>query len=138
MTQASCWSQAQAQSLSDSGSGPGHFTAACLALLVAGDLRPLRIAYGAAKFAPGGRGVIAAPTSQAYKACKQRYKQLVRLINEFRSSKIHWETNAILTSVVEIVSDNQVKILRGLQWLPKDAIGQSQLEVRHTQTLLSA
>lgn len=73
--------------------------------------------------------MIAAPTSQAYKACKQRYKQLVRLINEFRSSKIHWETNAILTSVVEIVSDNQVKILRGLQWLPKDAIGQSQLEM---------
>jgi choline dehydrogenase-like flavoprotein len=48
-----------------------------------GDNRDIKVAYGSAKVAPGGRGEQSVPTGRAFKECARRYD--TRLTDEFRS-----------------------------------------------------
>eukprot|EP00798_Chlamydomonas_sp_ICE-L_P010970 gene10970-biopygen11061 len=45
------------------------------------------IAYGSAKFAPGGKGELCVPTTGAFKAFTDRFKGRVAAIDEFRTTK---------------------------------------------------
>lgn len=47
----------------------------------------LAVVYGAANFAPGGRGERAMPTSRAFKECVQPYKTV--LVDEFKTAVVH-------------------------------------------------
>lgn len=78
---------------------------------MAGDGKPLVVAYGAAKFAPGGRGELAVPTSRAYKECLARFRTV--LVDEFRSTMV----NAFDGSVMKQVwSRRKGAAVRGLMW----------------------
>ena len=57
------------------------------------------VAYGSAKFAPGGRGEVSVPTSRAYKECVSRFVTLY--VDEFRTSKVHHGTWDVLKRVVK-------------------------------------
>ena len=72
----------------------------------------IAIAYGAAKFAPGGKGEISVPTSRAFQECKRRIRN-VKLVDEFRTSKIDYRTDSILKGVKVKGAE---KSLRGLLW----------------------
>ncbi|PNH08370.1 hypothetical protein TSOC_005131 [Tetrabaena socialis] len=79
------------------------------------DSRPVVIAYGAAKFAPGGKGELSVPTSGVFKACQERFPTY--LVDEFRTTKIHHVDDSLLQGVGERrwKGDN-VKTVRGLLW----------------------
>ena len=70
------------------------------------------LAFGNAKFAPGGKGEISVPTSRAFKECSSRFK--IEIVDEFRTSKINYRDDQIL----EIVATNNKRInqIRGLLW----------------------
>ena len=55
------------------------------------------VAYGAAKFAPGGRGELSVPTSRAYKECVSRVT--TKATPEFRSSKVDYLDDTVLQLV---------------------------------------
>lgn len=80
--------------------------------------RPIVIAYGGANIGTGGRGELSSPTSRAYKECLQRYE--CRAIDEFRTSKVNWETGDILqlVGVVRRCRKRMQRLgpLRGLLW----------------------
>ncbi len=59
--------------------------------------RNVIIAYGSAKFAPGGKKEISVPTSSAFKECRYRFRTLV--IDEFRTTAVHYEDDSILQKV---------------------------------------
>lgn len=61
------------------------------------DKRPIIVAYGAAKFAPTGRGEIAVPTTRAYKECARRFE--TRPTDEYLTSKKDCETGQVLNLV---------------------------------------
>jgi hypothetical protein len=69
------------------------------------------IAYGAAKVAPGGKGEVCVPTHRAYKECCYRFPTVA--VDEFRTSRVHWETDKLLKSVMR--RDKKQEI-RGLLW----------------------
>jgi hypothetical protein len=69
------------------------------------------LAFGSAKFAPGGRGEVSVPTSRAFKECKYRFG--VHVVDEFRTTRINWRDDSLLDSVGR--SDRKVAI-RGLLW----------------------
>jgi hypothetical protein len=69
------------------------------------------IAYGSAKFAPGGRNEISVPTSSAFKECRHRFRTLV--IDEFRTTMVHYEDDSILQKVCRKGTNIAV---RGLLW----------------------
>ena len=71
------------------------------------------IAYGAGKFAPGGKGEISVPTSRAFKECKRQKGLKVLVVDEFRTSKLHHETEQLL-HLVKVQGEK--KSLRGLLW----------------------
>ena len=70
------------------------------------------IAFGAAKFAPGGKGEVSVPTTSAYKECKTRF--LTIPVDEFRTTRI-W--NGDKKTVLDAVErrDKEQKV-RGLLW----------------------
>ena len=70
------------------------------------------IAFGAAKFAPGGKGELSVPTSRAYKECASRFRILVTC--EFRSSKVDYRNNSTLQKVA--VKTSPKYALRGVLW----------------------
>ena len=72
------------------------------------------LAYGSAKFASGGRGEMSVPTSRAFKECSYRVKHV--LVDEFRTSKIHWRDNSILHIVKKRNKDGSLSTVRGLLW----------------------
>lgn len=69
------------------------------------------VAYGAAKFKPGGRGEVNVPTSRAYKECKQKFKTYP--VDEFRTTAVSAKTGVILKNVY---SRRLKKEVRGLKW----------------------
>ena len=71
------------------------------------------LAYGSAKFAPGGKGELSVPTSRAYKECSYRLKTV--LVDEFRTSKIHWEDGSIL-QLVKKGMHKDAPVVRGWLW----------------------
>lgn len=71
-------------------------------------------AYGSAKFASGGKGEMSVPTSRAYKECKSRVQ--IVLIDEFRTSKVHWKDDSILKTVMKKNGDGKLVAVRGLLW----------------------
>jgi transposase len=72
------------------------------------------LAYGSAKFASGGRGEMSVPTSRAFKECKSRIP--IVLVDEFRTSKVHWKDDKILKTVVKRKEDGKLAVVRGLLW----------------------
>ena len=70
------------------------------------------IAFGAGSFCPGGRGETSVPTTRAFRECRSRF--LTKAIDEFRTSKIHWETNRLLHKVGKKSSPRTA--VRGLLW----------------------
>ena len=71
------------------------------------------IAFGGAKFAPGGKGEISVPTSRAFKECKKQKGLKVLVVDEFRTSKLHYEREQLL-QLVQVQGEK--KPLRGLLW----------------------
>ena len=70
------------------------------------------VAYGAAKFAPGGRGELSVPTSRAYKECVSRVN--TKVTAEFRSSKVDYQDDSVLQNIA-VVSQPKFA-LRGVLW----------------------
>jgi hypothetical protein len=70
------------------------------------------IAYGAAKFAPGGRGELSVPTSRAHKECVSRVN--TKVTAEFRSSKVDYQDDSVLQNIA-VVSQPKFA-LRGVLW----------------------
>jgi hypothetical protein len=77
--------------------------------------RPVIVAYGSAKFAPGGKGEVSVPVERAYKECSYRFKTAV--VDEFRTTKIHFGSDALM-DLVQHRRDrgNAKKTMRGLLW----------------------
>jgi len=72
------------------------------------------LAFGNAKFAPGGKGEQSVPTTRAYKECSYRF--LIILVDEFRTSKINWKTLETLDVVMKKDKANKMVSVRGLLW----------------------
>lgn len=76
------------------------------------------VAYGAAKFAPGGKNEISVPTSTAYKECAYRF--LTKPVDEHLTTKVENETKTILKGVkfktLNTKSKSETRYLRGLYW----------------------
>jgi hypothetical protein len=73
------------------------------------------LAYGGAKFAPGGKCELSVPTSRAYKECSYKFKIVV--IDEFRTSKINYKDDQILDMVAtKKFKDTKLSQVRGLLW----------------------
>ena len=75
-----------------------------------GDDRKIIIAYGDAGFASTSKYEIAAPTTTLEKECSKRYK--IVKIDEFRTTKLHYQTGEILSKV----QNADKKTIRGLLW----------------------
>lgn len=71
------------------------------------------LAFGNAKFEPGGKGELSVPTSRAFKECSYRFTTVP--IDEFRTTKINWKTHDVLDTVVQRQNDKLVAV-RGLLW----------------------
>jgi hypothetical protein len=70
------------------------------------------VAFGAAKFAPVGKGELAVPTSRAFKECGSRFPTFPT--DEFRTTKVY---NGDKTTVLQTVKRNDSgKQVRGLLW----------------------
>lgn len=78
------------------------------------DLRSIEIAYGSAKFAPGGKNEISVPTTRAFKECSSRFK--TKIVDEFRTSKINNKTYQVLQGVTNKDAKSSKQFLRGLHW----------------------
>lgn len=76
------------------------------------------MAYGSAKFAPGGKGEISVPTTRVYKEFCYRFPTIPT--DEFRSTRVHWEDDSLLAAVGQWKkSDKQIRTkeaIRGLLW----------------------
>jgi hypothetical protein len=70
------------------------------------------VAFGSAKFAPGGKSEMSVPTTRAFKECSYRFQTIP--VDEFRTSKIYWkDQQTLLHKVKRLDSDKEV---RGLLW----------------------
>jgi hypothetical protein len=73
------------------------------------------IAFGSAKFAPGGKGELSVPTTRAFKECSYRFK--IRLTCEFRSTRVYYKDHSLLEKVGKYNKDNKKLVaVRGLLW----------------------
>ena len=72
------------------------------------------LAYGSAKFAPGGKGEVSVPTTRAFK--EMSYRLAIRLICEFRTSKVYWKDDSVLLRVAKKGVDGKLVDVRGLLW----------------------
>jgi hypothetical protein len=77
------------------------------------DCDKIVIAYGSAKFAPGGTNELSVPTSRAHKECATRFTTVVT--PEFRSSKISYTNDSVLQLIANKPSKNK-QSFRGLLW----------------------
>lgn len=73
--------------------------------------KPLVVAYGAAKFAPGGRGEVSVPTSRAYKECASRFRTV--LVDEFRTTAVSAHDGTVLK---QVWNERKLAAVRGLKW----------------------
>lgn len=62
-----------------------------------GDPSNIVLAFGSAKFASGGKGEMSVPTTRAFKECSYRFP--IKLVDEFRTSKIFWKDDSVLQTV---------------------------------------
>ena len=70
------------------------------------------LAFGSAKFAPGGKNEVSVPTTRVYKECSYRYPTFP--IDEFRTTKVF---NGDKSTVLETVRRKDTrKEVRGLLW----------------------
>lgn len=78
---------------------------------------PVAVAYGAATFSPTGRGdELSTPNVRALRECRSRH--ITKLVDEFRTSRLHYGTDAVLLGVWSIKLQRHI---RGLQLLPATA-----------------
>eukprot|EP00963_Diacronema_lutheri_P011230 scaffold1347_cov350-Pavlova_lutheri.AAC.38 len=73
--------------------------------------KTLKVSYGSAKFAPGGKGEVCVPTSRATKECAYRFR--IRRTDELQTIVVHHETLAIMKGVTRLDTKREVG---GLQW----------------------
>jgi hypothetical protein len=78
-----------------------------------GDPKNTVLAYGSAKFAPGGKNEVAVPVGRAYQEATYRFETV--LVDEFRTSKVNWKTLDVLDQVITKKKDKLIPI-RGLLW----------------------
>jgi hypothetical protein len=76
------------------------------------DERRTLVAFGAGSFCPGGAGETSVPTTRAFRECRSRF--VTKVIDEFRTTKIHWETDRLLHKVGKKSSPRTT--VRGLLW----------------------
>jgi hypothetical protein len=79
-----------------------------------GDARSTVIAYGSARFAPGGKGEVSVPTTRAFKEARHRFR--VEVIDEFRTSQVYHGDESHLQHVGRRMEDGSVQVVRGLLW----------------------
>lgn len=84
-----------------------------------GDHRPVALAYGSAKFAPGGKGELSVPTTRIFRECSYRFR--IALIDEFRTTQADSRTGIHLQKVATLTGKREdefcgVKVVRGLLW----------------------
>jgi len=72
------------------------------------------LAYGSAKFAPGGKGELSVPTTRAFK--EMSYRFAIRLICEYRTSKVYWKDDSVLLRVAKKNANGILVDVRGLLW----------------------
>jgi hypothetical protein len=72
------------------------------------------LAFGSAKFAPGGKGEVSVPTTRSFKECSYRFPTLS--IDEFRTSRISYKNDQLLRSVGKLNDEGKVVTVRGLLW----------------------
>lgn len=72
------------------------------------------VAYGSAKFVPGGKGEIAAPVGRAYNECKNRFITLY--VDEFRTSRVYYQDGETLLQAVGRFKGYRKESIRGLLW----------------------
>lgn len=70
------------------------------------------VAFGSAKFAPGGKSEVSVPTTRAFKECSNRFQTFA--VDEFRTSKIYWKDQQTVLQTVKRMDKNEV--VRGLLW----------------------
>lgn len=71
------------------------------------------LAYGAAKFAPGGKGELAVPVSRGFKECATRFEIIP--VDEFRTTKLYHKDFSVLNKV-GYKKEEKVLDVRGLSW----------------------
>jgi hypothetical protein len=81
-----------------------------------------QIAYGSAiiTMKPTGKGETAVPTGSMFSSCKRIFKDQVVITDEFRTTKVSWETGTVSEHVYKkpsIVTDNDGKIKLGPETL---------------------
>ncbi len=83
--------------------------------------RRIVFAYGSASVGVGGKGELSAPSSRALKECRYRYD--VVLVDEYRTSKMDYDTGRLLgqvaVSTMRRGREQRSKPLRGLLWSDK-------------------
>ena len=77
--------------------------------------RRVVLAYGDAGFASTSKYELSAPTTNLEKEARKWFK--VVKVDEFRTSKIHYETLKVLAPVKIKNEQGEVRMLRGLHWL---------------------
>lgn len=71
------------------------------------------LAYGTAKFAPGGKGELAVPVSRGFKECSTRFE--IVPVDEFRTTKLYHKDFSVLNKVGTL-REGKVRDVRGLSW----------------------
>lgn len=83
-----------------------------------GDHRPILVAYGSAKMAPGGKGEVSVPVSRAFKECNARFE--THVVDEFRTTRVCFKDDSILEKVGVInkkpTGERETETVRGLLW----------------------
>lgn len=84
-------------------------------LNILGPSHDVVLAFGSAKFAPGGKGEVSVPTTRAFKECSSRFD--IEVVDEFRTSKINYKDDQILDLVaIKSIKDAKISQIRGLLW----------------------
>lgn len=76
--------------------------------------RKVTIAYGSARFAPGGKGEVSVPVGRAFQECRMYFPTVV--VDEFRTTAVHYHTNTMLQKVQLRRNKGSKKVVRGLLW----------------------
>lgn len=83
-----------------------------------GGHRPILVAYGSAKMAPGGKGEVSVPVSRAFKECNARFE--THIVDEFRTTRVCFMDDSILEKVGVIkekpTGERETETVRGLLW----------------------
>ena len=78
--------------------------------------RPVRIAFGGAKFAATGKGEMAVPTDASFKSAQRVLNGRVDIVNEFRSTVVCNRCKQRTCNVIKKANDGSIQSVRGLRW----------------------